>query len=62
MNAYSARLAFLILFILVLLCIQASADIKVWYTYSAFKVMRDAKPQRTSKWKLYAAKNEVESC
>ena len=57
-----AKTAFLCIIILSFLSIQALAGVKAWYTTSTLKVMRDAKPQHTSKYKLYAAKNEVEAC
>lgn len=48
--------------IICLLCVQASGEIRAWYTTGTLKVMKNALPQRTSKWKLYAARNEVEAC
>lgn len=62
MNTYFVLLTLICILLVASLSVQVSGSVKAWYTPSTFKVMRDAKLKRTSKWKLYAAKNEVEAC
>ena len=61
-NTYFALLTLICVLLAASLSVPASASVKAWYAPSTLKVMRDTKPKRTSKWKLYAAKNEVEAC